>query len=79
MPAGELGAVCGVQTAVQACFETASFLAGTFLRDPVEFWALMAGSLGVTAAAAALYGAFVARGARREREGYAGVATQEGD
>ena len=50
-----------MQSSIQACFETGSFLAGTFLRSPGEFWALQLASLGVVCSSLLLYCAFLAR------------------
>jgi hypothetical protein len=54
------GSVCGVQSSIQACFATASFLAGIFLRRPEDFWALQLASLCVVGSALLLYCCYMA-------------------
>lgn len=61
------GVVCGVQSSIQSSFETLSFLAGTFLRSPNEFWALCLASLctvgcSVLLFAQYMFGIFMAHG-----------------
>ena len=51
----ELGTVNGVQVAVSASFETLSFLFSLLFPDPIEFPALMLGSLCVVASSALLF------------------------
>jgi hypothetical protein len=62
-----LGTVCGVQSSIQAGCETFSFLAGVFLKDPSEFWALMLGSLCVVSIAWLLYAIYMSRWHRGEK------------
>jgi hypothetical protein len=50
-----------VQASVQSLFEVASFLAGSLLRRPAQFPALMGGSCAAVAGAGALYAAYCCR------------------
>ena len=53
--------MCGVQSSIQAIFETLSVLAGLALPDPSEFWALMLGSLCAVGTALLLFALFLIR------------------
>lgn len=69
----ELGAVSGVQAAVQSLCEILSFVAGALLHKPSQFPLLMLGSLGAISSAGVLFGADAWRQRRRRLEGGAGV------
>lgn len=56
----ELGPVCGVQSSLQAAFESLSFLSGVLCADPQVFFILVVGSVGVVTVAAVMYFVFMA-------------------
>ena len=68
VPRGQLGAVNGVQTALQAGLGAASFAAGLLVHLPGSFWALAAGSLGSVCLALVVSVAGHVRLRRRDRE-----------
>ena len=59
------GLVCGVQSSIQSSFETVSFLAGIFLRNPGEFWAMCLASLCTVGFALFLYALYLIRHRRQ--------------
>jgi len=69
VPLSQLGAVNGVQSALQAGLGAASFAAGLLVHRPKDFWVLATGSLGAVAVALVVSVCGAAKLREKERRG----------